>query len=268
MRNIINRELIKYKNKDVALLFSGGMDSLSLLLSCMDIGIKPNLYTFKLNKYESEDYKTAKKISEIFDLELTIININENIDDLINDVKYIIKKFKVKKKTQIQCIYPFIYITKYIKENIVLSGLCADDLYGTSRKMQELGRNDLYRFNEKRKELINVPESSSYIYIKYLFENQGYKFIAPYKECEDLIKFFMSKTFKELHSPKQKNIMYESYKYELLKYDLYRKNSNLQCNSKIREWHDELLNTNENINNNKSVVAIYNRYYKEIWGDK
>ena len=51
-------------------------------------------------------------------------------------------------------------------------------------------------------------------------------------------------------------------------YKLYRRPSPFQINSKVREWHDTLLNTNENINNNKRVTAIYNRYQKEIWGDE
>lgn len=51
MRKIIDdflEEKIRDKNS-VAILFSGGLDSLSLLLSCLDIGIKPVLYTFFWN---------------------------------------------------------------------------------------------------------------------------------------------------------------------------------------------------------------------------
>ena len=268
MRTIINKELVKYKNHSIALLFSGGMDSLSLLLSCIDVGIKPHLYTFKLKNYDSEDFNCSKKIANIFNLKITEIIIDDsNLDKLIDDIKYIIKTFKVKKKTQIQCIYPFLYIVNEVKENIVLTGLCADDLYGSSRKMQELGRKDLKEFNLKRELIVKDLKASSYIYIKQIFESHNIKFIAPYKENQDLINYFMNKTFKELHSPKQKNVMYENYETELLKYNLYRKNSNLQCNSKIRESHDRLLNSKYNINNNKAITGIYNRLYKEAWKD-
>ena len=267
MRTIINQDLEQYKNNKVALLFSGGMDSLSLLLSCLDVGIKPHLYTFKLCDYDSEDYKFSIKISKIFDLKLTVINISNDIDLLLKDVEYIIKKFKVKKKTQIQCIHPFVYVIEHITEKYVLTGLCADELYGTPRKMQELGRKDLNEFNKKRLEVHSDLKSSSYIYIKQLFEEKNIKLIAPYKENNELVEYMMNKTFKELHSPKQKNVMYENYKNELNTYKLYRRNSNLQCNSKIRELHDKLLNTFLNVDNNKSVVAIYNRLYKKIWSE-
>lgn len=42
----------------------------------------------------------------------------------------------------------------------------------------------------------------------------------------------------------------------------YRKNSNLQCNSGIREYHDLLLRTELNKRKSKNVVAIYNDILK------
>ena len=44
-------------NGKVGLLLSGGLDSLSVLLSCLDIGIEPTCYTFYLEGNESEDLK-------------------------------------------------------------------------------------------------------------------------------------------------------------------------------------------------------------------
>ena len=61
MRKIINdflEEKITYKDS-VTILFSGGLDSLSLLLSCLDVGIKPKLYIFYLEGYESSDIKSS-----------------------------------------------------------------------------------------------------------------------------------------------------------------------------------------------------------------
>ena len=63
------------------------------------------------------------------------------------------------------------------------------------------------------------------------------------------MNYFLNKNFKELHSPKQKNLTYINYKEEIEDYKLYRKNSNLQCNSNIREWHNERLFTELNKNN-------------------
>lgn len=264
MRKIINKQLEQYKNNNVALLFSGGMDSLSLLLSCLDVGIKPKLYTFRLEGYMSDDSIRSKHIAEIFNLDITEIIIEENLENLLHDISYIIEKFDVKKKTQIQCIQPFIHIVNHVKEDVVVSGICADDIYGTSKKMQIAGRKDPYIFNEKRRLAHENIQSSSYSFIKQIFEEYNKIFVAPYKDNNCLCEYILGKTFNQLHSPKQKNIMYESYKVELDKYKLYRRNSNLQVNSKIREYHNLLLLTDLNTRNYKSVVGIYNSMYKQI----
>ncbi|HEK8846047.1 TPA: hypothetical protein STX52_003251 [Clostridioides difficile] len=124
---------------------------------------------------------------------------------------------------------------KSIKEEYILSGLCADDIYGTSRKMQELGRKSEIVFYEKRLEKHKDIESSSYKFIKELCEIYNKNFIAPYKDNYELVKFILSKNYDELHIPKQKNETYENYKYEIDKYKLYRRSSSLQVNSKLRE---------------------------------
>lgn len=266
IRKFINDSLqnnVLDKNS-VAILFSGGMDSLSLLLSCLDIGIKPVLYSFYLNNYESEDIKASRKIASTYNLSLNEIVIDdEDVGQLIEDVKYIIKTFNVYKKTQVQCIYPFLYIIPKIKEKYVLTGLCADDLYGTPRSVAKY-YNDFDKFNTIRDNDINDLNSSSYFQIKALVEINNKVLIAPYKQNINLVEYFRQFNYKQMNSPKQKILTYQDYKHEIDKHGLYRRNSNLQCNSKIREFHDKLLNTNLNIKNYKVVFPIYKNLYKEL----
>lgn len=151
MRKIMNNFLeneIKDKNS-VAILFSGGLDSLSILLSCLDIGVKPTLYTFYLETYESSDIKSARRIADLFGLSLTEVPIKQEISTLISDVEYIVNRFHTYKKSAVQCIHPFIYTKRYIKEKYVLSGLCADDLYGTSKHMSIISK-DYKQFQNER----------------------------------------------------------------------------------------------------------------------
>lgn len=266
MRSIINKHLEEYKNESVALLFSSGMDSLTLLLSCLDIGIRPHLYTVRMEDFVGQDVISSRRIKDIYNLEYTEIVIPNDIEQLKNDVRFIIEKFKVKKKTQVQCIYPFLYMVDHIKEDVVLCGVCADTLYGSSRKMSELGRKDDVAFYEKRKALHELPETASYSFTRDIFVEKGKVFVAPYKENKDLANFLLSKTYKELHSPKEKNIAYEYYKDEIEKHKLYRRKSSMQCDSKIREWHDQLLQTELNVKGWKAIVGIYNYIYKQIFG--
>lgn len=250
---------IKYGK--VGLLFSCGMDSLSILFSMLENGIRPTIYTFRTDNYISEDFKRSKKLADELKLEFEEILVPTSPVAIENDVRYIIRRFKVKKKTQIQCIHPFIYVDKS-REDVYVSGLCADDLYGTSRKMSVLGGQD-EKFLSIRIAAHNNKESSSYKFIKQIFNDCGKDFLCPYKESESISSYLLAKTYSQLNKPKQKNVMYEAYKQYLDTYNLYRRNSGLQCNSKLREAHDELLGTQLNEAGNKSVVAIYNKLYKE-----
>jgi len=256
LRNLINKYLKEnIPNDDVALLFSGGSDSLSILLSCLDLNIKPHLYTFRLSNHESQDSIYSKKISEIFSLKHTEVILNVDDINLLSDVEYIISHFKVKKKTHVQCIHPFIYLIPKINQSVILTGLCADDLYGTPRSMAKYAKTSF--FNELRQRIYENIESSGYKFINQIASENNKLLIAPYKQSQDIYNYMILKTYKEMHSPKQKFIMFDDYKTELLTHNIYRRNSNLQCDSKIREWHDTLLVSN------KSVTAIYNKIYRD-----
>jgi len=263
IRQLINsfiNEKIEDKN-DVAILFSGGLDSLSILYSCLDLSIQPILYTFYLDSYVSEDIISSRRIATNLDLKLNEIVIStKNVDDLIHDVKYVIKKYNVFLKTQVQCIYPFLYVIPYIKEKYILSGLCADDLYGSSRSMGKL-RNNIDQYNKIRQQKIDNIHTSSYFEIKSMVEEYNKIFIAPYKEDVKIIEYFMKQADKEMNHPKQKMLTYLDYKKEIDDLKLYRRNQNLQCVSKIREWHDELLKTSLNTKNYKMVSPIYKNIY-------
>lgn len=270
LRELINIDLRNniIDKSDVAILFSGGMDSLSLLLSCLDLDIKPVLYTFYLKSYESQDLIYSRKIAKRYDLKLEEIIIeDEDIENLKKDVEYIINHFNVYLKTQVQCIYPFLYVIPRIKEKYVLTGLCADDIYGTCRSLAKIS-NDKDNFNKSRLERVKNIHSSSYTEIKSICKENNKTLIAPYKENLEIINLFMNLDYKQMNSPKQKNLMYKDYKEELESLKIYRRNSNLQCNSKIREFHDKLLDTNLNSKNYKVVSAIYKNIYKEMENKK
>lgn len=254
---IVNRE-------SVAVLCSGGMDSLSVILSCLDLNIKPTLYTFYLKSFPSPDLFSSRKIAETFGLSLVEVVIEDaDVNQLIKDVAHIIERFNVKKKTAIQCIYPFLYVAPKVKEDVVITGLCADDLYGTPRSMAK-HQSSWDVFQGIRQSKVDDPKSSAYQYIKELFEVEGKQFVAPYKESKAITEYMQGLTFKEMHSPKQKMPAYLPYQDEIEKHELYRRNSNLQCGSMVREWHDKLMKTKLNPNNAKTIVTVYNAMHRAM----
>ena len=78
--------------------------------------------------------------------------------------------------------------------------------------------------------------------------------------------YLLSKDFSQLHKPKTKQLTLEQYKNEIEKHKLYRKNSSLQINSELNQWHDQLLQTELNVKDWKAIVGIYNYIYKQIFG--
>lgn len=265
IRKLLNQYIIEnIKSKqDVALFFSGGMDSMSILLSLMDCNISPHLYSFMVDGVESSDIKICREVAKYFDLKYTEIVIPVGKDILINDVKYIIRHFNIYRKTAIQCVHPFIYIFPKVEEQYVFTGLCADDLYGTSKKMAIVSK-DRSKFDKLRKEKLSDRTSSAYEYINQLANESQKTLLAPYKTYQPLIDYLLSLSYKEMNTPKQKNCTYLSFKEIFDTHHWYRRNENLQCSSKLREYHDLLLDTELNIHGNKVVTPIYKRIYDEI----
>ena len=253
---------IENKN-DVALLFSGGTDSLTCLFSLLEIGITPTLYSFHLEGVVHKDIEVSRQVADYYNLKHNIIEIKRDIEQLKQDVIYIVKTFDVTRKTNVQCTYPFVHVLPNIKEKYVVSGLCADDLYGTSKSMSIKCAKDKNVFDEIRNKIFSNLNSSAYRSIKELTETiHEKKFITPYRD-EEIINYMMQFSWSELNKPKQKQLSYSSYLDYYEKQKIYRKNTNLQVGSKIREWHSELVNTDFNKNNRKRVDEIYKDLAKE-----
>lgn len=178
------------------------------------------------------------------------------------DVFKIIKEYKTAKKTAVQCIHPFIYIMPTVKEKDIISGLYADDLYGTSRKGNIIGRRSKKEFDEYRRKQL-AQKDYSCVYIKECARKYGKNLITPFVGgfTEE---YLMSLDWKEMNGKRPKMIAVKAFEDYYMKNAWYRKNSNLQVNSGIREYHDLLLNTPMNKRKNKSVTGIYNDILKGV----
>lgn len=254
------------KNADVGVLFSGGLDSISVLLTALELGYVPTLYTFYLEGYVSKDLETSRRVAQHYNLPLVEVEIKKDVDVMVEQVKSIIKRFSLNKKTQIQVVHPMSNVVPCIKEQYILTGLEADTLYGNSRNMRKLV-NDVDEFYNVRLRAIQDPKNASYQFIKQLVEEEGKELIAPYKESQSIIDYFLNLPVNEIRYGKQKRQTYEAFRDEIDELKLYRRSSNMQVNSGIREFHDELLTSQYNTVQAKSVIAIYNRFIKETKGE-
>lgn len=266
LKQLINQSLKEQinHNKEVALLFSGGVDSLTCLFSLFEIGVQPTLYTFYLENKFNNDLEYSKKVAEFYNLKHVIIEIPYDVEKLMKDVQYIVETLPVDRKTNVQCVHPFLYVIPHIEEDLVVTGLCADDLYGSSKGVSIRGSKDKGAFDAIRERCRSNLNASAYLPFKTLFKDVYNKhLIVPYRD-ERVYEYFMGLSWSEINKPKQKQVAIESYKSYFDKQNIYRRNSSLQVESGIREYHDELVKTSLNKNNRRRVDEIYKDLMREL----
>ena len=118
-------------DEKVALLLSGGVDSMSVGFSAHRLGKKITAYSFKTDEHDSYDYNKAQEVAEAmgWDFVGTVVPTSNLKEDF-----YRLLEMGCIKKTHFECVYPFLYLYPTIKEKYVLSGWAADGYYGVSKK--------------------------------------------------------------------------------------------------------------------------------------
>ena len=89
---------------DVAVLLSGGVDSISVALAAKSLGKNIHAYSFYLDNYENYDYNKAYEISKVHSWQFTGIVIDTS---KLEEDWYKLVELGCKKKTHYECVYPF-----------------------------------------------------------------------------------------------------------------------------------------------------------------
>ena len=121
--NIIEQEA---PDQTVAVLMSGGTDSLTVAIAAHRLNKTLNCYTFRVDGKDSEDSIYAKKACEHFGWNFKLIDVP--VDNIENDFFTLIKKYECKKKTHVECTFPFLYVYPHIKEKYISSLQHAGDM--------------------------------------------------------------------------------------------------------------------------------------------
>lgn len=248
------------KQKKVALLLSGGVDSLTLGFALEHLGIEVVAYTFKLKGTASADAESAEKASRIMGWEFNLIEMP--IDNLKKDFIELSEKWKCKKKTQFECTWPFLYIAPLVKEKYIMCGVGADSHYGLSKKAMINYRHTKELMNQFRSEYFAQENPGGWLQQIAVFQNYDIKICAPYLH-PDIIKFFMQFSWEEINRPKEKQMIIDSYPEFFNKID-HRKHANMQIVAGVREVFETLLDSDLNVNNRIRVMDLCRDYaYQE-----
>lgn len=168
----------------VAILFSGGIDSLTCAFAAVRAGKNIHCYTFYVNGQENADSIHATQVCEQMNWKLTKIDVP--VDNIKEDFLKLVSKYNCVKKTQVECTFPFLYVMPHIRERYVISGVTADGLYGNTRKATQNYRHTKEIFDQYRRDYFS-GNPGGIKQLQQLCDEYGKKFIAPYysKEIQD-----------------------------------------------------------------------------------
>lgn len=240
---------------EVAVLLSGGADSLSLAFASHKLGKKVHAYNFHLEGNVSYDTRKANIASGTFGWEITNIIVPRK--NLIEDFKTLYKEYNCIKKTHYECTFPFLYIFPKIKEKYILSGVAADGWYGVSKKAMIHYREPKELFDKFRNDYFSISNPAGVVQQQMLSQKYNKVLIHPYLWVNEIKNFFMSYSHKELHNGVQKSHIRSAYKDYFNKIGKVKGHLNLQLVSDIDKLFETLMDIKEiNFNNRKRVMDI------------
>ncbi len=229
------------KDNEVAVLLSGGVDSISVAFAAHRLGKKVSGYTFHIEGNPSYDSEKAIEICDVMNWKC--VDTEVPIDNLRGDFFTLLKEIKCVKKTHFECCFPFLYVYPNIKEYEVLTGLGADGYYGVSKKACIHFKTPKEKFDEYRNEHYLPENLGGKIWHTRLAEKFGKKYITPYVH-NDIRDFFYQFDWFQINQPFQKHHVVNSFP-EFKKIGKFKKHINLQLCAGIDKVFENLLADSE-----------------------
>ena len=260
MESLIEKEV---PDKEVAVLLSGGVDSLSVAFSAHRLGKKVHAYTFHLENQPTYDSDKAKETADTFGWDIdTIIVPTDNLHD---DFFTLLNKYKCRKKTNFECAFPFIYVYPKIKEKYVLTGMGFDDFYGLTKRCAIHFKTPKSKFDEYRLKTHYQPNNDGMDQHLYLCQEYNKILVSIGMKHKEIVNFFMKFDWYGVNKPFQKHHVRTAYSKEFAKIGKVKQHSNLQLVANIPTLFETLL-TNKKINFKKRTrIMDICRDWNTIW---
>lgn len=243
--------------EQVALLFSGGTDSLTILWTLLDLGVKVTCYTFRLEHIISIDSRVAQKAARHWGAPLVeVIPAHQEPEALAKDIVQVIHIIGSTRKTHVEVMWGYWHLLAQVEEEAVFSGLQADSLYGSSRSMAIKYSKDNSGFTKARKKMIANPDQDGHRQALRLAQHFGKALYTPYTS-DGIREFMLGYSWLELNRPKQKMPAVLGFISEFRELPVYRRNDNMQCGAGVREYMARMLESPVNKNKRARVLELY-----------
>jgi hypothetical protein len=241
----------------VDLFFSGGMDSLAIFLTLVNLGLDFRCFTYCLDGINSRDMKYSFLICKHFGIEQRIINVpKQPKDTVIKNIRRLMTIIGSKRKTHVESMYPYLFLDMDFIRQCSVMGL--EYISCTSKNSTiELYKDetpDGLRNSVIKK--MNDPENEALRELNVFFGASGKTIVFPYHD-KRIVDYITQFTWKQLHLPKEKMYIYESFKPTIDSLSVYRKSLNGHLEGGIRDY---LMNVLE-CKNKFEVQKLYKELY-------
>jgi len=251
------QQIVIGENK-VGIALSSGIDSNLVMIGLKKLNIETKAYCMHVEGIDSTDFINAKRNADIFGVEFKEIIIPRILD--INIVNDLIATYQCKKKTDIECLYPFYFLVKLFTEKLLLTGYGSDRHFLLS-KHAVLNYKD--RPQEFRDKYYALPRQNMHHILNEIMQNiNSTRTDSPYSK-QSIKDYFKDKSWEECNKPFEKHVLWTMFEEcNLIK---RVKHINMQCgDSGIREIFLPLLQNKEiNKRNRIRVMDIYRDIYNE-----
>lgn len=240
LRTLLNQVVSEtLPQEPVALLFSGGTDSLSILWTLLDLKAQVTCYTFHLSYFISDDARASRMACNYWKIPQIMVNEdNREKEDQLQDIICTIHSFR---KTHVEVMYGYYFLMQAVKENHVYSGIQADSLYGSNKNGAiRMGKKSAEEFTRYRQDLVSNPDQEGLKQAGMVADHFHRTLHTPYSDPR-IRDFFYQYNWKELNQPKQKMPAILSFEKEFRELPIYRHDDNFQCGSHLREHLSEYV---------------------------
>ena len=246
---------------DVAILMGGGVDSATLLFTCLRLNKKPHGYSFHMEGKPTYDSLKAEEICKIFNVPFTSVPLPKG--NLVDDFKLLASQYKCKKKTHFECIFPFIYTFPMITEKYVLTGVGADSHYVLSKKGMMHFRDTVELMNKFRYNYFHGTINPGGLeQTKQFCDEYNKELCVPYFEPE-VYDYFYDRSWEEINKPYQKALIKD--RFDEFKKIKVKPHINYQLCAEIDKLFENLIDNKEiNINNRTRVMDICRDWSKLV----
>lgn len=257
----------EYGFEDAPLLLSGGVDSATILFALLELGEKPDCYTFQLGEYKSHDVQSAELLCKHFGLKHKIVKIPQNDEVLRQDITNILRITHDPGQIHVQVCHPFLYVPKALKEDghdCAWIGLYSGLLYGSGREMAFVRHREGFEgWNAKRKSDWETMHDGQMYCVHRVSLHQGVQLFDPYDD-QDLFDFCSVLDRPAFYRGEYKILPIMAFYEYFNQGPFVRPEGPYQVVSGIRAWHNTLLK--DPIYKCKKVDVVYRKLLEEVDG--